>query len=232
MIFCAKNPSTQLSFHHQWSGGAVAFDFDHPALHPHSDHAVPRGQEHCLGVVWRQEETGDPVWGLVTICPLESNAVLCSTTWSLMLTLFLRSIKITTSCYPVPSICCHDLVYDWFESLAQCLHWNVRKRQARLANASDSSDTDNWWTLEQGGWWRDVRGTAASVTRRAIVLLLLQITNALFAICCLFSFSTLQPDDNNHFALISSKWNYRIVSLIVYIIGRIRINFENVNVYI
>uniref|UniRef100_A0A669CNJ6 NAD(+) kinase n=1 Tax=Oreochromis niloticus TaxID=8128 RepID=A0A669CNJ6_ORENI len=37
-------------------------------------------------------------------------------------------IKITTSCYPVPSICCHDLVYDWFESLAQCLHWNVRKR--------------------------------------------------------------------------------------------------------
>ena len=54
------------------------------------------------------------------------------------------SIKITTSCYPVPSICCHDLVYDWFESLAQCLHWNVRKRQARLADISDSSDTENW----------------------------------------------------------------------------------------
>lgn len=52
-------------------------------------------------------------------------------------------IKITTSCYPVPSICCHDLVYDWFESLAQCLHWNVRKRQARLADVSDSSDTEN-----------------------------------------------------------------------------------------
>ncbi|KAM9719304.1 NAD kinase b isoform 2-T2 [Menidia menidia] len=52
-------------------------------------------------------------------------------------------IKITTSCYPVPSICCHDLVYDWFESLAECLHWNVRKRQARLADTSDSSDTEN-----------------------------------------------------------------------------------------
>uniref|UniRef100_A0A3Q1F289 NAD(+) kinase n=1 Tax=Acanthochromis polyacanthus TaxID=80966 RepID=A0A3Q1F289_9TELE len=52
-------------------------------------------------------------------------------------------IKITTSCYPVPSICCHDLVYDWFESLAQCLHWNVRKRQNRLADISDSSDTEN-----------------------------------------------------------------------------------------
>lgn len=57
---------------------------------------------------------------------------------------FLKSIKITTSCYPVPSICCHDLVYDWFESLAECLHWNVRKRQAQLADASDSSDTENW----------------------------------------------------------------------------------------
>ncbi|KAJ0011993.1 hypothetical protein NQD34_012968 [Periophthalmus magnuspinnatus] len=52
-------------------------------------------------------------------------------------------IKITTSCYPVPSICCYDLVYDWFESLAQCLHWNVRKRQARLTDISDSSDTEN-----------------------------------------------------------------------------------------
>ncbi|KAI4881661.1 hypothetical protein NFI96_030699 [Prochilodus magdalenae] len=53
------------------------------------------------------------------------------------------SIKITTSCYPVPSLCCHDLVYDWFDSLAQCLHWNVRKKQTRLTDASDSSDTEN-----------------------------------------------------------------------------------------
>ncbi|XP_065133165.1 NAD kinase b isoform X1 [Paramisgurnus dabryanus] len=53
------------------------------------------------------------------------------------------SIKITTSCYPVPSICCHDLVYDWFESLAECLHWNVRKKQTRLTDVSDSSDTEN-----------------------------------------------------------------------------------------
>uniref|UniRef100_A0A673KYA9 NAD(+) kinase n=1 Tax=Sinocyclocheilus rhinocerous TaxID=307959 RepID=A0A673KYA9_9TELE len=46
------------------------------------------------------------------------------------------SIKITTSCFPVPSICCHDLVYDWFDSLAQCLHWNVRKKQTRLTDAN------------------------------------------------------------------------------------------------
>ncbi|XP_048845892.1 NAD kinase b isoform X1 [Brienomyrus brachyistius] len=53
------------------------------------------------------------------------------------------SIKITTSCYPVPSICCHDLVYDWFESLAECLHWNVRKKQAQLMDVTDDSDTEN-----------------------------------------------------------------------------------------
>ncbi|KAK3567784.1 hypothetical protein QTP86_026448 [Hemibagrus guttatus] len=52
------------------------------------------------------------------------------------------SIKITTSCYPVPSLCCHGLVYDWFESLAECLHWNIRKKQTHLSDASDSTDTD------------------------------------------------------------------------------------------
>ncbi|XP_018609039.1 NAD kinase b isoform X2 [Scleropages formosus] len=52
------------------------------------------------------------------------------------------SIKITTSCYPVPSICCHDLVYDWFESLAECLHWNVRKKQTQLTDITDDSDTE------------------------------------------------------------------------------------------
>ncbi|KAM9501251.1 NAD kinase b isoform 1-T1 [Clarias gariepinus] len=52
------------------------------------------------------------------------------------------SIKITTSCYPLPSLCCHGLVYDWFESLAECLHWNIRKKQAQLSDASDSTDTD------------------------------------------------------------------------------------------
>ncbi|KAJ8357066.1 hypothetical protein SKAU_G00198600 [Synaphobranchus kaupii] len=53
------------------------------------------------------------------------------------------SIKITTSCYPVPSICCHDLVYDWFESLAECLHWNVRKKQTRMMDVTDSSDAES-----------------------------------------------------------------------------------------
>lgn len=51
------------------------------------------------------------------------------------------SITITTSCFPVPSICFRDPVNDWFESLAQCLHWNVRKKQNYL------SSEDEFWAL-------------------------------------------------------------------------------------
>ncbi|KAJ8371103.1 hypothetical protein SKAU_G00111310 [Synaphobranchus kaupii] len=47
------------------------------------------------------------------------------------------SITITTSCFPVPSICFRDPVNDWFESLAQCLHWNVRKKQNYLGSEED-----------------------------------------------------------------------------------------------
>ncbi|XP_056452702.1 NAD kinase-like isoform X1 [Gadus chalcogrammus] len=47
------------------------------------------------------------------------------------------SITITTSCFPVPSICFRDPVTDWFESLAQCLHWNVRKKQHHLTSEEE-----------------------------------------------------------------------------------------------
>ncbi|XP_048206041.1 NAD kinase [Perognathus longimembris pacificus] len=50
------------------------------------------------------------------------------------------SISITTSCYPLPSICVRDPVSDWFESLAQCLHWNVRKKQARFPEEDEAGD--------------------------------------------------------------------------------------------
>lgn len=49
------------------------------------------------------------------------------------------SISITTSCYPLPSICVCDPVSDWFESLAQCLHWNVRKKQAHFPEDEEDS---------------------------------------------------------------------------------------------
>lgn len=52
------------------------------------------------------------------------------------------SITITTSCFPVPSICFRDPVNDWFESLAQCLHWNVRKKQNYL-----SSEDEEFWSI-------------------------------------------------------------------------------------
>ena len=50
------------------------------------------------------------------------------------------SISITTSCYPLPSICVRDPVSDWFESLAQCLHWNVRKKQAHFEEEEEEEE--------------------------------------------------------------------------------------------
>ncbi|XP_078308662.1 NAD kinase isoform X3 [Panthera onca] len=52
------------------------------------------------------------------------------------------SISITTSCYPLPSICVRDPVSDWFESLAQCLHWNVRKKQAYFEEEEEEDEED------------------------------------------------------------------------------------------
>lgn len=50
------------------------------------------------------------------------------------------SISITTSCYPLPSICVRDPVSDWFESLAQCLHWNVRKKQSQFEEEEEEEE--------------------------------------------------------------------------------------------
>ncbi len=41
-------------------------------------------------------------------------------------------MRITTSVYPVPAICRFDQLGDWFESLADILHWNLRKTQLSL----------------------------------------------------------------------------------------------------
>ena len=42
------------------------------------------------------------------------------------------SLRVTTSIYPVPSVCAEDQISDWFDSLAECLHWNVRKKQRQF----------------------------------------------------------------------------------------------------
>ncbi|KAK9885322.1 hypothetical protein WA026_010816 [Henosepilachna vigintioctopunctata] len=62
------------------------------------------------------------------------------------------SLRVTTSIYPVPSICAQDQISDWFDSLAECLHWNVRKRQKHLDELTDlthSSSNDTLDSLDQ-----------------------------------------------------------------------------------
>merc|ERR1719420_1325083 len=48
------------------------------------------------------------------------------------------SLRVTTSIYPIPSICSQDQISDWFDSLAECLHWNVRKKQKTLDEDSSN----------------------------------------------------------------------------------------------
>ncbi|XP_020284130.1 NAD kinase-like isoform X4 [Pseudomyrmex gracilis] len=58
------------------------------------------------------------------------------------------SLSVTTSIYPVPSICAADQMTDWFDSLAECLHWNVRKRQKHLDELSDLAHSSSNDTLD------------------------------------------------------------------------------------
>ncbi|XP_071525705.1 uncharacterized protein [Panulirus ornatus] len=52
------------------------------------------------------------------------------------------SLRVTTSIYPVPSICAEDQIADWFASLDECLRWNDRKRQKHFDDPEDSSPAD------------------------------------------------------------------------------------------
>ena len=45
----------------------------------------------------------------------------------------LHSVVVTTSPWPVPTVNNTGHVTDWFDSLAECLHWNVRKKQKQLS---------------------------------------------------------------------------------------------------
>jgi len=56
------------------------------------------------------------------------------------------SLRVTTSIYPIPSICSQDQISDWFDSLAECLHWNVRKKQKTL---DDSGQVDPYAEVPQ-----------------------------------------------------------------------------------
>jgi NAD+ kinase len=51
------------------------------------------------------------------------------------------ALSVTTSVFPVPSICAQDQIQDWFDSLADCLQWNVRKRQKTFEDTEENSDS-------------------------------------------------------------------------------------------
>ncbi|EDV98509.1 NAD kinase isoform X3 [Drosophila grimshawi] len=59
------------------------------------------------------------------------------------------SLRVTTSIYPVPSICAQDQISDWFASLADGLHWNVRKRQKCLDELSDLTASGSEETFDE-----------------------------------------------------------------------------------
>ncbi|XP_067947731.1 NAD kinase-like [Watersipora subatra] len=52
------------------------------------------------------------------------------------------SLRIITSIYPLPSLSKLGQLEDWFSSLADCLHWNVRKPQKAL-HKSEMSETSS-----------------------------------------------------------------------------------------
>ncbi|XP_064610741.1 uncharacterized protein LOC135474966 [Liolophura sinensis] len=53
------------------------------------------------------------------------------------------SVRITTARFPVPSVCKTDQIDDWFNSLAECLHWNVRKSQLPLSSRNSTGTLDS-----------------------------------------------------------------------------------------
>lgn len=53
------------------------------------------------------------------------------------------SLKITTASYPVPSVCARDQIEDWFDGLADCLHWNVRRPQKPLSSSASMNSLDS-----------------------------------------------------------------------------------------
>jgi hypothetical protein len=50
---------------------------------------------------------------------------------------------VQTSTFPVPWVCGEDHIADWFQSLAQCLHWNVRERQHSFTSFAYAAMVDS-----------------------------------------------------------------------------------------
>ncbi|KAI0982495.1 hypothetical protein GJ496_008729, partial [Pomphorhynchus laevis] len=72
------------------------------------------------------------------------------------------SIEIITSYNPVPCICAKDQIADWFESLAHCLHWNMRVAQKPLSNSSEYED-ENEKSVSNGSEYEDANEKSESI---------------------------------------------------------------------
>ncbi|XP_050308463.1 NAD kinase-like isoform X2 [Anthonomus grandis grandis] len=70
------------------------------------------------------------------------------------------SLKVTTSIYPVPSICAQDQISDWFDSLGECLHWNVRKKQKHLDELEDLTHSSSIDTLTDSSIEKEILNNA------------------------------------------------------------------------
>ena len=55
-----------------------------------------------------------------------------------------HQITLTTSKFPLPSICRNDQLNDWFEGLATCLHWNERQKQLPLNSCYLESQSNSF----------------------------------------------------------------------------------------
>ena len=79
------------------------------------------------------------------------NIVLKSDNYILSYNIFFYfSLRISTSIYPVPSIADVDSITDWFDSLAGCLHWNVRKQQKPFHHIPSNGSIDSTSSSDNG----------------------------------------------------------------------------------
>jgi len=58
-----------------------------------------------------------------------------------------KYLSISTSEFPVPSICRSNQISDWFEGLADCLHWNQRKKQLPFKATETNTKGDQTVTV-------------------------------------------------------------------------------------
>ena len=93
-----------------------------------------RESKFCLGCFWRAKQARDHAWRQVglDLHTLHVGLPRQVGLWECSNFLHFCSVVVSTSPWPIPSINNTGHVTDWFDSLAECLNWNVRKKQKQL----------------------------------------------------------------------------------------------------